>query len=134
MAFRVADSVLNDACDAAVGNADGGSIQFYDGSPPGAVGNAPGSTLLAEADFAATAFGSASGGEAVAAGVPLETTGITDGNIGWCRIIDSGGTVLWDEDDVSTSASSAVTVNTVTVAEGVDFAVTSYEFFVAPDA
>lgn len=138
MALRTIDAVKNAACDAVVdlvdvGAGTNGTIQFYSGSRPANVGDAPAGTLLAEVDFAATAFGAAgatTAGVASAASVPLETTGLAAGTIGFARIRDADDTGLWDDDDVGTSG-NAITVNTTTVSTGVAFSVTSYDFNVA---
>lgn len=139
MTMRVSDAVLNGACNNAVDRVDvgagaNGTMQFYSGSPPATLGGAPAGTLLADVDFAATAFGNAGAvnpGEAIAAGVPLTTTGLANGTIGFARVLDADGTVLWDDDDVGTAGNN-ITVNTTTVSTGVNFSVTSYVFSVVP--
>lgn len=131
MAIRVADGVLNDGVSAVVANANGGSVEFYTGNRPTNLGDAPGETLLATVDLQATAFGAPAAGVAAAAGVPIATVGAVDGEIGWARVLASGGTAVWDEDSVSTSTGAAITVNTLSVAAGVAFELLSYEFYVA---
>lgn len=131
MALRTIAAVRNAAVDAAVDLVDigvgDGKLQFYTGTPPAAVGDVPAGTLLVEITFAAIAFGAASNGSVAAAGVPLNSTGLADGTIGWARVLDGGGAALWDENDVGTSG-NAITVNTTTVSTGVAFAVNSYTF------
>lgn len=136
MAIRLHDDVVNGACDDAVDRIDVGStnatgkIEFYEGSRPANLGDAPGETLLASVDFENPAFGASgasTAGTAQAAGLPLETTGLAAGTIGWARILDRDETALWDENDVGTSG-NAITVNTTTVSVGVDFSVTEYLF------
>lgn len=137
MALRVADSVTNAACDAAVDAVDAGSgsngqLQFYSGTPPTELDGTPDGDLLAELDLQNPAFGDAGAsepGEAEAEGLPLTTDGIADGTLGFARVLDTDGTVLWDEDDISTDTESAITVNTTSVSTGVNFEVTSYVFF-----
>lgn len=134
MTLRLSDAVANAGADAAVDLIDAGTtnaagkIEFYTGSPPANVGDAPGETLLVSVDFADPAFGDAASGTASANSTPLTTTGDADGDIGWARILDKDETALWDEDDVGTGAGNAITVNTVTVSTGVDFEVTSYDW------
>lgn len=131
--MRPSDAVNNAAIDAAVDLIDAGTtntfgkIEFYTGTPPANVGDAPGETLLASVNFQDPAFGDAASAEATANGTPITTTGDDDGDIGWARILDRDETALWDEDDVGTSG-NAITVNTVTVSSGVDVELTSYTF------
>lgn len=134
MALRTIDAVLNAACDAAVDLVDvgagDGKIQFRTGARPANVTDAAAGTLLAEVTFPATAFGAAASGAAAGAGMPLATTGVADGDIGHFRVLDGGGNVLWDDDDVGTSG-TALVVNTLTVSNGGDFEATSYTFTVS---
>jgi hypothetical protein len=127
MALRTASTVKDAALDGITALADGGSIEFRTGSRPSNVTDSATGTLLASVDFAATAFDSASNGAATANGVPLETTGLDDGDIGYARIVDSGGNAIWDTDSVGTSGTEVV-VNTLTVSTGVNFAITAYTF------
>lgn len=139
MALRIAETILNAACDAAVDAVDGGAgangtLEFYSGAKPANLGDAPAGDLLAVLDFANPAFGASGAstpGEASALSVPLSTTGITDGTLGFARVLDTDGTVLWDEDDIGTAGTNAITVNTTSVSTGVNFEVTSYVFFAA---
>lgn len=142
MTLRVDDDVLNDAADASVDNVDEGTtelngvVEFYTGSPPATFGDPPGAILLATVDLQDPAFGDAGAGAndagvASAAGVPLDTTGVDDGTVGWARILDRDEVTRWDEDDVGTSG-NAITLNTTTVSTGVDFSLTSYDFSAAP--
>ena len=133
MSLRVTEDVVNAACDAAVGLIDegvAGKIEFYTGTRPANVTDAPGETLLAEVDFQDPAFGDAANGEATANGLPLETTGLDDGDIGWARIVDGNDNPLWDDDDVGTDSENNITLNTLTVSSGVNFEVTEYDFSV----
>lgn len=137
--MRASDDVLNGACDDAVDRVDvggAGTMQFYSGSPPATLGGAPAGDLLATATFAATAFGNAgtpAAGQAQGASMPRATTGATNGTIGFARVRDGSGTVLWDDDDVGTSGNN-ILVNTTTVSAGVDFELTSYLYSVAPSS
>lgn len=132
MTLRVIESLRNAACDAVVDGIDtgsgGGTVEFYPGSPPTNITDAPGETLLASVNLQEPAFGAASGGSAQANGTPITTTADNDGTIGWARVLDEDGNPLWDEDDVGTSSSNAITVNTTEVNAGVDFELTSYTF------
>ena len=133
MALRIADTTLDAGVDAIVdlidvGSGSNGTIEFYSGSRPAAVGDAPTGTHLATVSYQDPAFGASSGTTASALGVPLTTTGLDDGTIGWCRVLDADGNALWDDDDVGTSASNNITVNTTTVSNGVDFELVSHDF------
>lgn len=133
MALRVQADVLNDAVNGAVDNVDvgatelNGSIEFYTGTRPANLGDATAETLLAVVDFQDPAFGAAASGSAAALGVPLATTGLAAGDIGWARILDKDNAIRWDENDVGT-AGNAITVNTITVSVGLDIEVTAYDF------
>lgn len=142
MAMRIVDAVLNAAGDACVDRIDlgagaNGIMQVWSGSPPATVTGAPAGTLLAEIDFQDPAFGNTGAvnpGEAEAAGVPIATTGLDNGTIGFIRVIDTDQTnadALWDDDDVGT-AGTRVIFNTLTVATGVDFSLDSYTWTVVP--
>ena len=137
MTTRFHTDILNETVEAWVVNVDKGTtdptgkIEFYTGTPPAALDDAPGATLLASVDYQDPAFsaggaGELDPGEAEALGVPLATTGLDDGDIGWARILDRDGTARWDEDNVGTTAEFRITVNTLTVSTGVDFNVTSH--------
>lgn len=137
MTLRVESAVdtaaINAACDGVTALVDAGagdgSLQLWSGSPPGTVTGAPAGTLLAEVDFTATAFAAASGGEAVANGLPLDTTGLATGTIGFVRVLDGDDNPLWDEDDVGVSG-NAVTVNTLDVQASESVTLNGYTFTV----
>jgi hypothetical protein len=140
MTMRIAEAALNAAVNGVVdlvdagGGGAGGFMRFYTGTPPASLTDAPGGTLLAEVDLADPAFGNAAAGSASALGVPIATTGLTDGTIGWARVLDTDGAdadVLIDDDDVGTGANN-IQVNTTTVSTGVDFELTSYAFNAIP--
>lgn len=141
MTMRVANAMLNSACDAAVdlidvGTGDNGTIEFYSGSPPGSLDGTPAGDLLAVVDFQDPAFGNAGAvtpGVASAVGTPLSTTGVDDGTIGFARVLDADDSVLLDDDDVGTSGNN-ILVNTTAVSIGVDFAVTAYDFSAVPQS
>lgn len=129
MALRTVAAVKNAAVDAAAAKANGGKIQFWSGTRPASPDAAPAGTKLIEVALSATAFGAAASGSATANGLPLSTTGLADGTIGFARVVDSQATPagIWDEDSVGTSGTKIV-VNTLTVSTGVAFSVTDYKF------
>ena len=121
MATRWSAAARGSAIEAVGTMANGGSVQFRTGTPPASVEDSPTGTLLVTVDLQSPAFGSASDGEITANGLPLESVGDENGEIGYARIVDSSGDPVYDEDDVSTSSESKITVNTLTVSQGVDF-------------
>ena len=142
MAMRVVDLVIDAAGNAAVDLVDAGGgangiLEIWSGSPPGSVTGAPAGTLLAEVDYQNPAFSGMGAGtprRATALGVPIATTGLDNGTIGFVRIVDTGqddAGGLWDDDDVGTSGTRVV-FNTLTVSTGVDFSLDSHLFTVAP--
>lgn len=137
MTLRVIESLRNAACDAVVDGIDtgtgGGTVELYTGSPPAAITDATSESLICAFSLDEPAFGDAVGGVASANGLPKTQASNVDGEIGWARVLDEDGNPLWDEDDVSTSGSSAITVNTTTVSSGVDVELQSYDFSVSDD-
>lgn len=140
--MRIVAAVINAAGDACVdlidaGGGANGVMQVYSGSPPANVTDPPAGTLLAEIDFGNPAFsamGASTPGQADALGVPIATTGLDDGTIGFVRVLDTDQTdsdALWDDDNVGTSGTRVV-FNTLSVQTGVDFQLDSYAWTVAP--
>lgn len=137
MAIRAHSAVLDDAVSGAAGNPDKGTteasglMEFYTGFPPTNLGDATGETLLARVPLADPAFAAPTGGIAEARGVPLVGESLADGEVGWARVLDRDRVVRWDEDDVSTLDSAAITVNTLRVSAGADFDLLNYQLSVA---
>lgn len=134
MTLRVIETIRNGAADFAVDQVDagstnaGGKVELYTGSPPAAITDATGESLICAFTLDDPAFGDAAGGIAQANGLPKTQASNIDGEIGWARVLDQDENPLWDEDDVSTSGASAITVNTTTVSSGVDVELQSYDF------
>lgn len=137
MTMRADSATLNDAVSGAAGNADKGTAQasalmeFYTGFPPANLGDATTETLLARVPFQDPAFAAPTGGIAEARGVPLVGEALADGEVGWARLLDKDRVARWDEDDVSTLDSAAITVNTLRVSVGADFDLLNYQLSVA---
>lgn len=127
MGLRTEADVKNSAVDAATAHANGGKLQFWSGARPASPATAPAGTKLAEVALSATAFAAAVSGAATVNGLPLNTTGLADGTIGFARIINSAGAGKWDEDSVGTTGTKII-VNTTAVSTGVGFSVTDYKF------
>lgn len=142
MPMRIIDALLNgavnilaDAIDA--GGGANGVMQVWSGTPPANITDAPAGDLLAEIDFANPAFnagGTTNVGEAEALSVPIITTALDTGTIGFIRVLDTDQTnadALWDDDDVGI-AGTRVIFNTLSVSVGVDFQLDSYILSAAP--
>jgi len=142
MVMRIIDAILNGAVDVMADAPDAGGgangvVQVWSGSPPGTITGAPAGDLLAEIDLDNPAFnagGTTNPGEAEGQGVPITTTGLADGTIGFIRVLDTDqldADALWDDDDVGTSGTRVI-FNTLTVAIGVDFSLDSYVLSAVP--
>lgn len=140
MTLRVHADVANGACDAAVDRVDTGSgtavLQLWSGGPPENLGDAPDGTLLASFNLQNPAFGNAGAGPllpgvAELAGLPLLTSGLANGSVGFARVLDRDGDPVWDDSDVGT-ADAAIVVSSTTVEETVPVEVTGYLFRTAP--
>lgn len=123
MTMRIDSTSRNAACDAVVDLLDvgttnaGGKLQLWSGSKPTNVGDAPGGTKLAEFDLPDPAFGDASSGQATANSIS-DTTGLADGTVGFARALDRDETARWDNDDVGTSGSNQIELNTTDITNG----------------
>lgn len=141
MPMRIVADVLNSATDGATGEADvgaqpNGQLQLWTGTPPANVTDDPSvtETLLAVFDFQNPAFGVATDGIADANGLPIATTGLADGTVGFVRVLNANQNnagALWDDDDVGTSGTRVV-LNTLSVSTGVDLDLTGYSFSASP--
>jgi hypothetical protein len=109
--LRLAQATQQAACDAVVDRIDiggAGTIKIYDGAQPANANTAVSTqTLLAEIGFQATAFGAAN-----SSGVATAATALTDdtsanatGTATWARIVNGGGTTIFDC-DVGTSGAT----------------------------
>ena len=135
MALRVDSTIDDDAksasADSILSNADGGKIEFYTGTPPGSLGDAPGETLLVTITFPNPAFGAASAGVATLNGTPHTEAAVADGTIGWARVLDSSDAVILDETDVGTGGGNAIQVSDTSIVENQDLTIDSYTFTVS---
>jgi len=96
-AVRLANAGVNVGVDAYMALANSGKIRIYSGTQPTDPQTAPGGTLLAELTFAATAFGAAALGVAIAAAIADDTDADATGTATWFRALKSDGTTpLWD--------------------------------------
>ena len=132
----LAAAVISDAVDAmrdagaadVVGKADGGDLQVYTGTAPGPDETATG-TLLVTIGLESPAFSAPSdgSGEATAQGLPLSATADETGEAGYVRVVDSVGTVLWEDGDVGTTGNN-VEFDDVNIEQGGTVTVTAWTF------
>lgn len=126
--MRIAEQVRDGACDGAVDETDVGAgtavVEIYSGTAPGSIGTAPAGDLLLSFDLPDPAFGAAAAGVATLQGTPIATTGITDGEAGYGRIVNKNGDAIMDSEDVGT-AGNTFTLSTTTVSTGLDVELTS---------
>ena len=100
MAFRLATSARNAACDAIVDLLDAGAgaatIAIRTGSQPTNVGDADTGTLLGTLTCSDPAFGSASTGVATASAITSDTSADNSGTAGHFRMKDSTPAIVAD--------------------------------------
>jgi len=106
---NIASGARDDMCNALVDLVD-----FGGGTSHVRIYTAAFATLLAELDFAATAFGSSSGGTATANAIVDEAAAPATGAAAVCRVVDKNGSTVW-EGTVST-AGADINLNTTAIA------------------
>lgn len=122
---RFAASVRTAVADAVVDQIDVGGgtavLQLRTGNAPSNITDAAAGTLLASFNLPNPAFGAASAGVATA-GAISPTTGAAAGTVGHYRVVNRGGTAVWD----ANYSTGGLTLNTTTVSVGVDVEVTGW--------
>ena len=114
------NDVRNDMVDAWGAHADGGTLELRSGDAPENLDDPASGTLLASLDLEDPAFQAASEGTKQANGLPLETTGLDDGEVGHYRVLDVDDAARWHSSSVGTTDSGAnMILNTTTISEGV---------------
>lgn len=94
---KVAIEVVNAQADALAMLLNGGSLRIYDGTQPATADEAVGSqTLLAELQFAATAFQPAEDGVIVSNPLTSEKDAPATGKAAWFRCVALGGAAVLD--------------------------------------
>ena len=128
MSMRLSSAQRTALCDALVDAIDSGGgtavLQIWSGSRPSAVTDAPAGTKLIEFDLPNPCFGGASTGVATAnsiTGVAADATGTA----AFARVVNRGGTALWDDNDLGTGA-NAIQLSTTSITSGADCDVTSW--------
>lgn len=94
-----------------------GTITVYTGSQPSSADDSPTGSVLVTFTLDSTPFGLASGGSASLSDTPLEETASSDGEAGWYRLADSGGTAI--EDGSCGESSGNFVLSTTTIVSGV---------------
>lgn len=112
-----------------IANAD--HAKFFTGAMPATTAAADSGTLLLEITslvFAAPSSGTDEAtSDLTSADDGVGDAGAGGGTAGHCRIYDSGGTVLWQDDDIGVSLSgSNVELSDITIDAGVTYTVVSW--------
>lgn len=94
--IRISVAARNAGVDAITALLDGGTLEIRTGSQPATPADADSGTLLAEFELAATAYGSASNGEAQLTDTPLSADALTSGTAGHFRLKDAQGDPVID--------------------------------------
>lgn len=121
MAWGLATSARNAACDAVVdlidAGAGAGTMQIRSGTRPASPADTATGTLLATVTFADPAFGNASTGAATCTD-PAAVTAVGTGSATWCRIFDSNAAVVMDGTVTTTGGGGDVTLASVAIVSG----------------
>jgi len=129
MAVRITNAARSAAADAIVDLIDAGTppglLRVYSGSQPAGPSSAATGTLLAEFEFATTAFGAASNGVATAAAIAA-TTGLAAADAGYFRVLNAAETAIFDGSVTATGGGGDLQLNTITISVGVDVEITSF--------
>ena len=126
---QVSNTGVNAECNALVVLANSGHLRIYNGTQPANADTAVSSqTLLAELRFSSTAFGSASAGVATANAITSATAAAT-GTATWCRILESDGTTVLFDGNVSTSGAN-LNMNSTSISSGALVSVSSFTYTV----
>lgn len=118
-------AAMNDAMVDAIDSGAGTAVlQLRTGSAPAATTDAAAGTLLASFNLPNPAFGASSSGVATANTIS-GTTGAAAGTVGHYRVVNRGGTCVWQSNSVGTSG-TALVLNTTTISSGVDVTISSW--------
>lgn len=127
MTWKVAAATANAMVAAETALCNTGYLRVYSGTKPTNPDTAlSGQTLMAELRFAATAFGTPSGGSAAAATI-ASVTAAAGGTPVWFRVLKSDGTtVVGDGDVTATGGGGDLTFDNMTWVAGGTVQVTSF--------
>jgi len=118
----------NTEADAVCALLNNGYIRIYDGTQPATGDTAITSqVLLAELTFASTAFGTASGGIAVANSIGPDVSANASGTATWARLFKSDGTTSVMDCSVGTSGAD-INLTTVTIVLGAAVSITAMTY------
>lgn len=128
MTMRLSTATRNRLCDSAVDHIETGAgtskLQLWSGSRPTLVTDAPAGDLLAEFSLPDPCFGSASSGTATANAI-TGTTGITDGSVGFARVVNQNNDAIWDNNDVGVGTGQ-IQLTTLSIFTGIAVDVTAW--------
>ncbi len=134
---KLTNAVRSAACDAIVdlidAGAGAGTLKFYTGAAPTNASDAPSGTLLGTLTFSDPAFGAASNGVATASAVTSDTSADNSGTAGYFRVLDPGGTVIF-QGTCGTSDANAVFTPTDVIVAGGTIACSSFTFTVPAES
>lgn len=118
MPHRRSVATANAACDAICARCDGGSIRIYGSSQPASPDDAPGTPLLAEPTFAATAFAAANDGTAVANAITEDANAAATGAATWFRLCAADGSAVTDDECGLTGSGAALELSAIGIRAG----------------
>lgn len=124
--LKIAAATANAAVAAIGALANSGTVNIYDGTQAADADTAVGAQhLLATLTFAASAFGTPSGGVAAAAAITKDSAADYTGTASWFRVLASGGAKGWDG-SVGTTSDYDMTVATTAFVAGAEISITSF--------
>jgi len=123
--YRKAIATRNAKADAQAALYNGGTLNWYTGAIPATPAAAATGVLLATNLCANPAFGVAVNG-VVTYAADTANTQIAIGNIGYCRVLNSGGAAVADLDVTVSGGGGAITVDKIAVAANENVTVTSF--------
>jgi len=123
--YRKAIATRNAKLDAQTARYNGGTLNWYTGAIPATPDSPATGTLLATNSCANPAFSPAANGVATY-NPDTPNTQVATGNIGYCRVLDSGGAVVADLDVTLTGGGGAIEVDKLAIAAGENVTVTSF--------
>lgn len=121
MAWGLATSARNAACDAVVdlidAGAGAGTMQIRSGTRPATPATSATGTLLVTVTFADPAFGTSSTGSATCTD-PAGVSAVATGTATWCRVFDSNAAVVMDGTVTATGGGGDVTLASTSITSG----------------
>ena len=137
MTLKISNATAIVLCDAAVDRCDAGTppatVKIYAGTPPADADAAlSGNTLLGTLTMSNPAFGAASdlnpGARATANAITDDTTADATGTATFFRVLQGGGTVLWQGSVTATGGGGDMEINAVAIVAGALIKITAMSF------